>query len=60
MAIDRDDTDERRLRIDTMIGEFRAARQRRLLQQGLTLWKRAEAAQRDKACAPKPAPEKIH
>lgn len=60
MAIERDDADERQARIDTMIGEFRAAQQRRLLQQSIAMWKRAEAAELARICGPRPAPEKIH
>ena len=60
MAIEQDDAEERRLRIDTMIDEFRAARQRRLLQQGIALWKRAEAAELARTCGRRTAPEKIH
>ena len=60
MAIERDEADERRLRIATMIDEFRAAQQRRLQQQGIAMWKQAEAAELGKVRGPRPAPEKIH
>lgn len=60
MADERDGTDERQARIDTMIEEFRAAQQRRLVMQGIALWKRVEAAQQATAWVVPPAPERIH
>jgi len=60
MAIERDDVDERQARIDLMIGEFRTAQQRRLVQRGIHAWKRFEATQMVVACEAPPLPEKIH
>jgi len=60
MAIERGDADERQARIDMMIGEFRAAQQRRLLKRGIGLWKRAEAMELARTFGPRPVPEKIH
>ena len=52
MAIDRNDTDERQARLDTMIKEFRAAQQRRLVKRE-SLRNRAEGVQRAVvACVP--------
>ena len=45
MATGRDAIEALQARLDRMIAEFRAARQRRLVKQGLALWER-EAAQR--------------
>jgi hypothetical protein len=59
MAIERDDIDERRARIDGMVAEFRAAQQRRLVKQGIVLWKRAEMEQHLAALAT-PVPTRIH
>ena len=58
MAIDRNDADERQVRLDEMIEEFRTARQQRLVKQGIALWKRAEAAQ-ETMRLPVPRPEKL-
>ena len=60
MAIDRNDRDERQARIDALIEEFRAARQRRLVRQGIALWNRAEAEQQAMTWAEPPPPEKVH
>lgn len=59
MAIERDEIDERRARIDGMVAEFRAARQRRLVKQGIALWKRNKMEQHLAALAT-PAPTRIH
>ena len=45
MAIDRDDTDERRARLDRIMDELRAAEQRSLVKRGIDLWNRTERAQ---------------
>jgi hypothetical protein len=60
MAIERDDEGERQARISMMIREFRTAQQRRLVQRGIGLWKRAEAAQLAMLYGAKPPAEKIH
>jgi hypothetical protein len=60
MAIERDDTEERKARIELMIGEFRTAQQRRLVRRGMGLWQRGQAVQMSVVYGPKPEPEKIH
>jgi hypothetical protein len=60
MAIDRKDRDERQARIDALVEEFRAARQRRLLKRGIALWNRFEAEQQAMTCVVRPPPEKVH
>ena len=45
MAIDRNDLEERQIRLDAMIERFRAERQRRLVEIGKALWNRSEQAQ---------------
>lgn len=51
MAVERHDIDNRQARIDKMIAEFHAARQRRLVKQGIALWNRTEAALREELAA---------
>ena len=46
MPIEQCDIDERQQRVDRMVEEFRAARQRRLVRQGKALWRRTEAEHR--------------
>lgn len=58
MAIDRNDIEERQLRLDTMIEEFRAAQQRRLVKRERVQRNRAEATQQAMACVM--PPEKLH
>jgi len=58
MAIDRNDTEERQLRLDGMIEEFRAARRRLLDKRERVQRNRAEAAQQATACVRPPLPEK--
>ena len=55
MPIERDDTEERLARLNCMIAEFRAARHRRLVKQGMAVWKRAEAEMEHRAFDAKPA-----
>lgn len=59
MPIERFDLEERQARIEKMMQEFRAARQRRLVKQGMSLWNRIEAEQRHLAIQPRP-PSKIN
>ena len=61
MARDPDNPDTPQARLDGMIAEFRAARQRRLVKQGMALWTRTEAAQRelDLVTEAEPPPTKI-
>jgi hypothetical protein len=60
MPIDRNDSEERQARLDAMVEEFRAARQRRLVKQGIVLWNRAEAAHQAMACVEPAPPDKVH
>jgi hypothetical protein len=46
MAIDRSGTSDRLARIENVIEEYRAVKQRRLLRLAMRLWRRAEARQR--------------
>ena len=46
-------------RLDTMIAEFRAARQRRLEKQGIALWNRTETAFREAAARGESPPWKL-
>jgi len=59
MAIERNDVDERQARLDVIIGEFRAARQRLLVKQATALWNRSEAHRRAAAKVELP-PAKIN
>jgi hypothetical protein len=59
MPIERNDVDERQARIDGMVAEFRAARQRRRVKQGTARWKRTEEALRQAARAEAP-PTKVN
>lgn len=60
MAIDRNDTDERQARLDTMMKEFRAAQQRRLVKRE-SLRNREGAEQRTAvACLPAPPVDTRH
>jgi hypothetical protein len=45
MAIDRIEPADRRARIEQLIEEYRAARQRRLVQRAIELWRDTEARQ---------------
>jgi hypothetical protein len=49
MALQQDDIAARQARLETMIAEFRAAQQRRLVKQGMALWNRTEAAYKNTA-----------
>jgi len=60
MGIDRNDSEERQARLDAMIEEFHAARQRRLVKRGIVLWNRAEAAQQAMGCVEPAPPDKLH
>ena len=60
MAIDRNHNEERQARLDAMIEEFRAAQQRQLVQRGIVLWTRAEAAQQARAYVAPAPPDKVH
>jgi len=46
MATDRSGTSDRLARIEDVIEEYRAVKQRRLLRLAMRLWRRAEARQR--------------
>jgi len=44
MTVSQNDAEQRLARIERMIAEFRAARQRELLQRAMRLWRLAEAS----------------
>jgi hypothetical protein len=50
---------EQPTRLDTMIDEFRAARQRRLEKQSIALWNRTEHAYREAAARNESPPSKL-
>jgi hypothetical protein len=52
MAIQRDDKDEREIRIDMLTEHFRAAEKRALLKRGIELWTRTELGMMDEALRP--------
>ena len=60
MASQLNHTAEQRAQVDRMIDEFRAARQRRLVKQGITLWDRTDQAYRNEAAKGEPPPEKVN
>ena len=60
MASQLDRTAEQQARLDRMIDEFRAARQRRLVKQGIALWERTEQAYRNEAAKGEPPPVKVN
>lgn len=60
MAIDRNDNEERQLRLDTMIEEFRAAQQRQLVKRERAQRNRDVGTQQAMACVMPPPPEKLH
>ena len=61
MAIQRTDLEEQQARLDTMVEEFRVARQRRLEKQGAALWNRTAQAHRTAvAVKGEPPPEKVN
>ena len=60
MAIQRTHLEEQQARLDTMLEEFRVARQRRLEKQGIALWNRTEEAFRNAAVKGEPPPEKLN
>ena len=60
MASEPTHLEELQAQLDTMIEEFRVARQRRLEKQGITLWNRTEAAFRNAALKGEPPPEKVN
>jgi len=55
-----DHTAEQQARLERMIDEFRAARQRRLVKQGIALWNRTEQAYRNEAAKVEPPPGKVN
>jgi len=58
MAFDRSRTSERRTRIESLIAEYQAVKQRRLLRAAIRLWRRAEA--RQPLFAPETPLERVH
>jgi hypothetical protein len=60
MAIDRNDGEERQTRIGAMLDEFRAAQKQRLVNRGIALRNRTEAARRASPLPqPPPPPDKV-
>ena len=53
-------TAEQQARLERMIDEFRAARQRRLVKQGIALWNRTEQAYRNEAAKVEPPLGKVN
>jgi hypothetical protein len=53
-------SDERRIRIEALMAEFREAERRRLVERGLALWRRTEAARHAETFRRPPPPEKVH
>jgi hypothetical protein len=60
MAIQRTHLEEQQARLDTMLEEFRLARQRRLEKQGIALWNRTEETFRNAAVKGELPPGKIN
>ena len=60
MAIQRSHLEEQQARLDTMLEEFRLARQRRLEKQGIALWNRTEEEFRNAAVKGELPPGKIN
>jgi hypothetical protein len=60
MASQSDRTAEQQARLDRIIDEFRAARQRNLVKQGITLWDRTEEAYQKKVARVEPPPVKLN
>ena len=58
MANELDHAREQEARLGKMIDEFRAARQRRLVKQGIDLWNQTEEAHRNAAAKGEPPPDK--
>ena len=59
MANEVDPAHEQEARLGKMIDEFRAARQRRLVKQGIALWHRTEEAHRNAAAKGEPPPDTL-
>lgn len=60
MARQSDRTAEQQARLDRIIDEFRAARQRDLVKQGIALWDRTEEAYRNSVARVDPPPVKLN
>lgn len=60
MPIEHSDVEERLERIDRMVEEFRAARQRRLVKLGKALWRRTETDQHALAVHAELPPSKVN
>ena len=58
MPTDRTDAEERLARIEQMIDEYRGMKQRQLLQQAMSLWRKAEA--REQFMQLDERPERVH
>ena len=60
MAIERNESEDRQARLDAMIEEFRAARQRRLVKAELVHWNREATDKRAMACVKAVPRDKIN
>jgi hypothetical protein len=60
VAIERNDSEERQARLDAMIEEFRAARQRHLVKAELVQWNQAATDKRAMACVKAVPRDQIH
>ena len=60
MAIQRTHLEEQQARLDSLLEEFRVARQLRLEKQGIALWNRTEDAFRNAAVKGELPPEKLN
>jgi len=58
MVSERNKVEAHQARLDAMIAEFRVARQRRLVKQGIALWNRTEVVQRQAAAQAELPPTK--
>jgi hypothetical protein len=59
MSSELDHVDAQQARRERMIDEFRAARQRRLVKQGIALWNCTEEAYREAAAQGEPPPTNL-
>jgi hypothetical protein len=60
MSSELDHLTEHQARLDRMMDEFCAARQRRLVKQGIALWNRIEEAYRQAVAQGEPPPPKLN
>jgi hypothetical protein len=60
MSSELDHLAKHQARLDRIMDEFRTARQRRLVKQGIALWNRTEEAYRQAAAQGAPPPPKLN